>query len=413
MRFRIHRAADEIGGNCIEVQADGKSLLLDLGQPLVADKPNPGFLPNLPGLTTGNDPSLLGIVISHPHQDHYGLLACTNSSVPVYLGEGAHRLLTSAAFFTRTADIKQPVTTYRSGRAFSVGPFSITPLLVDHSAYDAHALLIEAGGKRLLYSGDFRLHGRKAGHMERLLRAPPKDVDVMLMEGTVLGRHDEDAPVTESALEDQIVSSLESCRGLALAYFSAQNIDRLVTFYRAARRTGRTFVADVYTAGILDALARKSLPSPRSGALRVFLPKRQKLQIVRTKRFDLVEPYKRWRVYPSQLAETPGRWLVMFRSSMKEDFAAMGDLNDSKILYSLWPGYLARDGQDLKQWAEAHRASLEIHHTSGHAFIKDLITFVKRIRPKHLVPIHTLHPQRYHEIFPNVRVVPNCVWADV
>ena len=42
-----------------------------------------------------------------------------------------------------------------------IGPFRVTPYLVDHSAFDAYALLVEADGKRVFYSGDFRGHGRK------------------------------------------------------------------------------------------------------------------------------------------------------------------------------------------------------------------------------------------------------------
>ena len=47
------------------------------------------------------------------------------------------------------------------GTCIEIGPFRITPQLVDHSAFDAYALLVEADGKRVYYSGDFRAHGRK------------------------------------------------------------------------------------------------------------------------------------------------------------------------------------------------------------------------------------------------------------
>ena len=73
-------------------------------------------------------------------------------------------------------------------KPFGIGPFRITPYLVDHSAFDAYALMVEADGKRVFYSGDFRAHGRKAALFERLVRSPPKDIDALLMEGTTLGR---------------------------------------------------------------------------------------------------------------------------------------------------------------------------------------------------------------------------------
>ena len=59
----------------------------------------------------------------------------------------------------------------------NLGPFLITPFLVDHFAYDAYALLIEADGKRLLYSGDLRMHQQKAQLMDKLMAFGPKDVD--------------------------------------------------------------------------------------------------------------------------------------------------------------------------------------------------------------------------------------------
>jgi hypothetical protein len=60
MRLRIHRGANEIGGNCVEIESRGHSILLDLGLPLTADAVDPSLLPDIPGLTDGSNPHLLG-----------------------------------------------------------------------------------------------------------------------------------------------------------------------------------------------------------------------------------------------------------------------------------------------------------------------------------------------------------------
>ena len=73
MRLRINRGAHEIGGNCIEVKSSGQSILLDLGAPLMGNLSPNETLPPVQGLVEGTNPNLLGIVISHPHADHYGL----------------------------------------------------------------------------------------------------------------------------------------------------------------------------------------------------------------------------------------------------------------------------------------------------------------------------------------------------
>jgi mRNA degradation ribonuclease J1/J2 len=73
MRVRIHRGTKEIGGNCIELSSGGKTLVLDMGMPLTAPDPASVKLPESDGLQ-GDDHNFLGIVVSHPHSDHYGVL---------------------------------------------------------------------------------------------------------------------------------------------------------------------------------------------------------------------------------------------------------------------------------------------------------------------------------------------------
>ena len=46
------------------------------------------------------------------------------------------------------APLPQTISGYRAGEALVIGPFRITPYLMDHSAYDAHALLVEADQRR-------------------------------------------------------------------------------------------------------------------------------------------------------------------------------------------------------------------------------------------------------------------------
>ena len=97
MRCRIHRGCHEIGGNCIEIESQGKRIVLDIGLPLKNE--SNATLPDISGLTSSDD-SLLGIFISHPHPDHYGLLERISEPVPVFMGEAARRIIEVSAFFT-------------------------------------------------------------------------------------------------------------------------------------------------------------------------------------------------------------------------------------------------------------------------------------------------------------------------
>lgn len=180
MRVRIHRGTKEIGGNCIELESEGKHLLLDLGMPLTTAAPDEVELPKVAGLKDGIDPNFLGIVISHPHQDHYGLLPKVHPTTPIFIGKEAHAILEASAPFAPSGLYLNCVTHYRDRVPFDIGPFRITPFLNDHSAFDAYSLAVKAGGKLLFYSGDFRAHGRKGGAFERLLAQGPKGADVFL-----------------------------------------------------------------------------------------------------------------------------------------------------------------------------------------------------------------------------------------
>jgi ribonuclease J len=52
-------------------------------------------------------------------------------------------------------------------------------------------------------------------------------------------------------------------------------------------------------------------------------------------------------------------------------------------------------------------------HTSGHATVDDLKKFVRAIKPKTLVPIHTFNPEKYSDLFSNVRMLKDGEVFDV
>ncbi len=169
MRVRIHRGAHEVGGSCVEVEAaDGSRCLLDLGRPLSAGHGDAVPLPDIAGLASP-DPTLLGLLVSHPHADHYGLVADLTVDLPIYLGRAAAAILDAAAFFSPVTSAVRTAGFLVDRTPFTLGPFTVTPYLADHSAFDSYSLLVEADGARLFYTGDIRGHGRKAALFERLL----------------------------------------------------------------------------------------------------------------------------------------------------------------------------------------------------------------------------------------------------
>jgi len=394
MRVRIHRGSKEIGGSCVEVESMGQRLLLDVGLPL-EDVQGRQF-PPLPAL---DHDSLVAIVISHPHQDHYGLLPWM-PKVPVVMGAAARRIIEAAAPFMcqPSCSVAGPVLADR--KPMTVGPFSITPFLVDHSAYDAYALLIESEGKSLFYSGDFRMHGRKQGLMALLAEKSPKGVDAMLLEGTTLSRTVQtSAFVSESGLESEFTQCFRETSGLVMVQASAQNIDRLVTVYRACLKAQRTLVIDLYTALVLEATANEKIPQSHWPNIAISIPLRQRVQIKRNAWFEQLQRHSAHRIFLKRdLCRCPEKYVLLFRDLWRRDLDTAGCLAKSAFVHSQWAGYLHGDGfAPIKCWLEAKQIPLKVIHTSGHADPDGLKKLAHAVAPKVLVPIHTTNPKAYNK----------------
>lgn len=402
MKICIHRGAKEIGGSCVQIEAGGESILIDAGAQLEAGS---HAVP-----PTINFRTLHAIVISHPHLDHYGLLPWLPTT-SVLMGEAARRILSAAAPFMRQPPVPLAGPTLKDRQALNLGSFQITPYLVDHSAYDSYALLIEAEGKRVFYSGDLRMHGRKRELVERLIAAPPSPVDVLLLEGTTLGRADMPAPQPEHAIEDDLAELFRDTRGLALVHASAQNIDRIVSIFRACLKTERTLVIDLYTAEILAATGNPHIPQSDWNSIALCIPQKQRVQIKTKGLFDALNRHSRHRIFPKTIADNPRDYALLFRPLWMDDLVRAGCLDGACLIHSQWNGYLKDDEySEIDAWRRTYGLPFHQVHTSGHACPTDLERFVDALHPKMLVPIHSDAPGRFNELYPHVFAHPDGEW---
>jgi ribonuclease J len=383
--------------------------VLDIGQPLDAARGTVTALPDIPGFLSP-DPSLLGILISHGHQDHWGLIGQVPIRVPVYIGEAAHRILKEAAFFSQGLTL-DPAGFLRHREPFVLGPFTITPFLNDHSAFDTYSLLIEANGRRLFYSADLQAHGRKAGIFEEFVRKPPAGVDVLLMEGTNL--RPEGSPkngLTEREIEKDLIHTFKVTPGIVLAMYSAQNIDRLVTMFRACLQAGRHLVLDLYAASIAAATGNPNIPRAGFDQLLVYVP-RQRVQVKQAREFERVNGIRHVRIYSEDLSGRASELVLTFRTSMIQEVENARCLDRAVAVWSMWPGYLEQPGQErLLTFLETRGIPLVTHHASGHAYLSDLQRLARAVGPKRLVPIHSFAPGRFSEYFENVEIHADGEW---
>ena len=423
MQVRIHRGAREIGGSCVEVASGGSRIVLDVGKPLWAGWDEVVALPDIPGLADGSDPDLAGVVISHPHLDHFGLIDQVHPKVPIVIGAEAQRMLAEAEFFSQAGANIDADHFLVDRMPIRLGAFTVTPYLADHSGYDSYSLLVEAGGRRLFYTGDFRGHGRKARLFEKLVADPPPGIDVLLCEGTHVhtnaGADASAAAVSpparsEADVERSLTARMIGTSGAVAVISSAQNIDRLVTVFRACRRAGRMLVCDLYTASVVCAIGRATLPQPGFDGLRVYVPNAQRVQVKRNGQFDRMNLIRDCRVFPEWLVDHAEKITLLQPQSAVAELERAGVLAGGSVVWSLWPGYLEdASGKRLKDSLVAAGIPFDVDHASGHASVRDLQRLATALSPGAVVPIHTEGADAYGGLFDRVAPHGDGEWWNV
>jgi len=276
---------------------------------------------------------------------------------------------------------------------------------MDHSAFDAYAFHIRNGEKSVVYTGDFRNHGRKSPVFERFLEKCPKDIDGLFIEGTMLSRQSENVK-TESDLEMDVVEISKNTEGLLMAYTSSQNIDRLVTLYRAAKRTNRTFVIDIYTAHMLHVASQNAkIPNPSDifPDVKVYYPFRMTKRIADLNKQKLLYEFVSKKISKEEIKAQESSIMLLVKPSSKIDIAKIGVGRGSALIYSLWAGYLREDyTSSFIDWIK--EKSVEVHHvhTSGHATVDALKKTITELAPRTILPIHSSCPDVYKTFFSNV-----------
>jgi ribonuclease J len=413
MQITIYRGTKEIGGTLIEIKTHTTRILIDAGYPLflhnepisddIAKLPHMellklGVLPKIEGLYAWDDADFDAVLISHAHIDHYGLLKYINPAVPVYISAGTEKLIQISERFKICDGFDSESRRFEMYQPFQIGDIKIKPYLMDHSAFDAAAFEINAEGKTVIYSGDFRGHGRKSVCLDRFIKTAKKQPDILLIEGSILGRLDEQM-MTEQELEDAVVARMKGVNSPLLFQCSSQNIDRLVSFYRATLRLKRIFVIDVYTANVLHELRQlgNNLPYPSQEYpnIKVFFPYRLTQKIFNDIGEEYARRFSEYHISREQLKEVQNHIIMACRPSMRMDIERSG-LRGGVFLYSLWQGY--RDSayqQVFEKFLENAGFSLETVHTTGHAVVVDIRHVIEGLGPQKLIPIHTMQPDAF------------------
>ena len=380
MNIIIHRGTHQIGGSAIEISTASTRIILDFGNELSLDEKYTPINLEIDGVTKGL-PDCDGIVISHYHMDHLGQLTSALPEIPLYMGELSKKVaMISAEYQDKNLYLRLlGANTFRGGEAFTIGDIRIRPLVIDHSAADSYMFVIEAEGKRVLYTGDFRMHGLRHHILDQLVNTYIGEVDVLITEGTSLSR-DADKYISEAAVLDDISSYIQDGKYVFIMC-SSTNIDRIMGIWQNMP-TDKVLICDAYQKRILDTVINNVYYESS-------LYRRHDSPLVLSK-----GPYPKY--YMDHGFVSLVRGTESFISQIKEF-----PKDDVRIIYSMWTGYI---GENLALKTLLETYPTYICHASGHVSKDDLIKFIELVNPDAIIPVHTDNPERLEELVPHRNV---------
>ena len=338
-----------------------------------------------------------GVLFTHYHGDHVGLYKKIPQDIPLYIGTTAKKILEILTekldSIPNTREKGLPhikgIKCYLPDRQEIFGDIKITPFVVDHSALDSYMFLIETGGKKILFTGDFRGHGiiGENNTLEKMVQAYIGEVDILITEGTMLLRMDEAGqnPIRTEADLGRRAEELFRANKESVILVSSTNLDSIMEFYHAVP-WGMDFVCDAYQAKlILTAMNDKG---------KYYAKYRPELIHGKPRRFYIIGSLEglgeKQNCYKADFSLLEKKGFTMLARENKMKFRErMETFVDPLIIYSKWTGYLEGKHANPKiiDFIGNHR--MEVLHTSGHAYVETIEKLIRLTNPQIIIPMHT------------------------
>jgi len=378
MNITIHRGTNQIGGSVVEIFTATTRIFIDLGSSLPdGDGNNIEEELSIEGVTVGT-PNCDGVLFSHYHGDHIGMLGLVLPEVPVYMGKVAKEIYRILQDRVRNGipEIVQRTNVFEPGLGFQIGDIHITPYMVDHAAFDAYMFLIEAEGKRVLYTGDFRTHGFRGKAVIPMLQKYVGQVDVLITEGTMLSRANAEVK-PEQALQKDFRQYLSEYK-YAFVICSSTNIDRIGSICQATPKE-KAFLCDAYQMEVLTKVRELS------------------------GHYSPLYQFEKAHSYESEMNEHMEQkgfcMLIRGQYTCKNvvDYYAKYHPDETILLYSMWDGYLKQPNNQYANLIKKFK-HMEHAHTSGHATFDAIVEVCNTVKPTTaIIPMHSENRHKMDE----------------
>ena len=388
MEIRIIKGTNQIGGCITEIIGKNTRVLIDFGNDLEDTKES--F--ELDGLTYGKS-KYNAVFITHSHMDHIGRINKINEDIPIYVEENSLKIYNITCDFCGEDKLTRKINTFKIYDEIQINDIKVTPYRVDHSSYNSCMFVIECEDKKILHTGDFRLHGRKKDETLNNLKKIGK-VDLLITEGTSLSRNILEYE-TEENLEKEALEYMKKYDQVFIMH-SSTNIDRTISFIKSALKMGKNYILDLFTYS-LNKVVNMNIKVDYKRIF-VWIPLRYsyKDETFKNKYMDFCNSSFFGKKYAMNV-----------KLSMLDDIKKLkekGLITNACLIYSMWSGYVEKEEKLRNFIDEIENMGIEFKelHTSGHADINSMIKLNEIVNPDKTIIIHTENRETGENIFNDI-----------
>jgi ribonuclease J len=379
----------EIGMN-MNLYAYGKEdnqkwIIVDMGVTFADDTipgvdlimPDPGFI-----IEKKND--LLGIVLTHAHEDHIGAVAhiWPELKCKLYATPFTAALLTEK-FKEKKIDISSFLKIVPLNSQIKLGAFEIDFVTLTHSILEPNGLSIKTPLGTILHTGDWKIDpnpliGNKIDE-EKLKKIGNSGVSAMICDSTNIfspGRAGSESDVRDSLLG---IMEIKTKRILVTSF--ASNVARMESIFYCAKKTGRSICL------VGRSMHRIYKAAKKCGYLKGLI------EPLEPRDAKKVSKNKILYLATGSQGEPMGAMNRIVNSSHPDVFLEEGDcvIFSSKIIPGNEKKLYNLQNQIVKNNIEIISEENAFVHVSGHPNRDDLKDMYKWVKPKSIIPVHGEH----------------------
>ncbi len=364
---------------------DQKWIIVDMGVTFADESvpgidviyPDPGFI-----LEKKND--LLGIVLTHAHEDHIGAVAhiWPNLNCKIYATPFTAALI-KEKFKEKKIDISNFLEIVQLNGKIELGPFHIDFVTLTHSILEPNGLSITTPSGTILHTGDWKIDPDpligKNIDKEKLEEIGRKGVLAMICDSTNVfnpGRAGSELEVRESLLK--IIES--KTKRIAVTSF-ASNVARMESIFYCAKKTNRKISL------VGRSMHRIYKAAKQCGYLQNLI------EPLDPKDAKNISKGKIIYLCTGSQGEPMGAMNRIINGTHPDVFLETGDtiIFSSKIIPGNEKKLYKLHNEIVKNGIEVISEENAFVHVSGHPNREDLKDMYKWVRPKCVIPVHGEH----------------------